>query len=186
MRTEQNSVVEMSSIQLIELNNSAETGEGNITDAQYVYIEHDPLVEMTTISLKQLKESFTIQLQQIKNKEIDLRQEGHVVAADAANILYKKIKQIYKEVLPSDAEQFKKECQHAIDEARPQLESHRGWKLTLSYLTLTATGLGVLVVLADIGHKLITGKHFSFFQTDAAQKLSALEEKIDEIAVLVI
>lgn len=78
---------------------------------------------------------------------------------------------------------FKAQCQNAIHKARPELEQHRGWKLTLSYLMITLmTGIGLLVALTDVAHKAYTGKHFSFFQTDTAQKMSNLEKAMEKIS----
>ncbi|MBL7481226.1 Dot/Icm T4SS effector Wip [Legionella bononiensis] len=150
-------------------------------DAQQSHVDQNELLKPTTISLDQLKQSFDEQLEQIKKKEKVLRQDGYTDAADAAKKLHQKITDSFNKTLPNNAEQFKKECKDAIDEALPQLENHRGWKLALNYLMLTATGIGVLVVLADMGHKLVTGKHLSFFKTDTAQKVSDLEKMVDEV-----
>ena len=150
-------------------------------DAQQSRVEQNNLLKPTTISIDQLKQSFDDQLELIKKKEKVLRQDGYTDAANAAKLLHQKITHSFNNTLPNNAEQFKKECKDAIDEARPQLENHRGWKLALHYLMLTATGIGVLLVLADMGHKVATGKHLSFFKTDTAQKVSDLEKMVDEV-----
>lgn len=76
--------------------------------------------------------------------------------------------------------QFQKDCNHAIEIARPALESHRGYKLILSYFLLFMTGIGALILFADLANKAITGKHCRFFQTDTAQKVSHLEELLNQ------
>jgi hypothetical protein len=133
-----------------------------------------------SFSLENLKQTFKKQLDAIKEKEGILRKDGHVLAADAAHRLYKTINESYKINLPNDLKQFQEDCKTAIQKARIHLEKHRGWKLLLSYLMLTITGLGIFV-LADIRHHQVTGKHFSFFQTKSAQKLDHLEEKINRL-----
>ncbi|MBA3535491.1 MAG: hypothetical protein H0T84_02605 [Tatlockia sp.] len=138
-------------------------------------------MEETKISLEDLKQSFQIQLADIRHKGKILGQKGHTDAAAAAEKLYKKLSGSYADTLPHNVELFKTECKAAIEESRYELESHREWKLVLSYLALTVTGIGVLVVLADVGHKLFTGKHFSFFQTDTAKQVSLLEETVDQV-----
>ncbi|ASQ46937.1 leucine-rich repeat domain-containing protein [Legionella clemsonensis] len=136
---------------------------------------------MVSLSQKELKASLEAQLKAIARKEEDLKLRFHFKAANAVGKLHKKIMQSYRNTLPVNVVQFKKECKDAIDEARPHLENHRGLKLHLKYLAFTVTGLGALIVLADIGYKQVTGKHFSFFKTDTAQKLSALEKILDEV-----
>jgi hypothetical protein len=158
-----------------------EKPEEDILDEQNDEVEQEPLVKVTTISLGELKQSFEEQLQKIKLKEGILRNKGHSEAAEAAKILHDKISTSYRTTLPINVDQFKKECKKAIAESRSELESHREWKLVLSYLALTITGLGVLVILADVGYKLATGKHFFFFQTDTAERVSDLEETIDQV-----
>ena len=120
-------------------------------------------------------------LSEITNKETVLRTAGHIYAAYTAKNLHEKLSKSYKETFPKNIEQFKQECKEAINEARPQLETHRGWKLTLSYLMLAITGVGALLVVADVAQKYSTGKHFSFFQTDSAQKVYALEEILNKV-----
>jgi hypothetical protein len=124
---------------------------------------------------------FENQLKGIAKKERVLRQEGHHAAADAARTLHQTISTSYQNVFPKNRHQFKEVCQKAFNDARPHLEPHRGWKLILSYLALALTGVGCLIILADLGYKQATGTHFRWFQTDTAQKLSTMENTLTSV-----
>ena len=128
--------------------------------------EENPSLDPTILSLDQLKKSFEEQLKAISEAAQILYGRGETAAGDAAYLLYKKINDSYQNNIINNlnVEQFKIDCTYEISEARPQLERHRGWKRILRYLACTITGIGFLFVLADVGHKLITGKHLHSFK----------------------
>lgn len=122
------------------------------------------------------KSDFEKYLYFLKKKGAFFVRNHQMAAAEVVETLYQQLMYSYINTLPQNGLQFQNECRQAIQAAHTELEQHRGWKLILSYLLLTATGLGALVVLADVGYHYATGQHFSFFQTTTEKQLHALEK----------
>ena len=140
------------------------------------------IVNPNVIQLSDLDQYFLCQLQEINAKEIYLRSNGHIVAANSARDLYYDVHAALTELTRGsiDIDMFKCRCTDKINIARPELEKHRGWKQLLGNLALAVIGLGVLYVAAGLVHKAVTGK-FLFFKTDSANKLDKLEQSINNI-----
>jgi hypothetical protein len=144
-------------------------------------IANECMARARPLQREALTQAFEMHLDKIKKKIIPFRKNGHDEAANAIEALYKKIKQSYDHTLPINGVKFKQDYERAIADARSELESHRGYKLALGYTMCVLTVLGILIVLIDLGHLYATGKHLSFFQTDSAQHLVALEDALDEL-----
>lgn len=140
----------------------------------------DEEIKPTVITLTQLDDYFLAQLKEIKKKEKDLRDRGYTKAADKAKILYETVLKAHTALIEKkiDIPIFKERCTKAIDKARSELETHRGWKQVLGNLALAVIGLGVLYLIAGLIHKATTGK-FLFFKTDSADKVDQLEKAIN-------
>jgi len=134
-------------------------------------------------SLSNLLTSLNSQLIGLDEKAEILRKKNKMKAADAVSLLTNTIRGFTQQLNKDEvlAPQYSNDCQAAITTARKVLENHRSYKLALSYLALTITGIGLAVVIGDIGYKAHTGKHLTFFQTDTAQKVSKLEEIVSRI-----
>lgn len=74
--------------------------------------------------------------------------------------------------------QFKQHCTNLIEEAKEELETHRGFKQILGNIMLAILGAGVLYLIAAGIHLAATGK-FLFFKTDSMNKIDAVEESIE-------
>ena len=127
--------------------------------------------------------AFEEQLEIIKNKAPQLKEEGHDVAANAADVLSVHITEQSRKffTLEISEQAFKSSCTDAINRARPALEAF-GWKEILGNLVLAILGLGVFYAAAGLINYSTKG-HFLFFRMDAAQKTDVLEEKISEMTL---
>lgn len=133
----------------------------------------DTILAMYT---QQYKSDFEKHLYFLKKKGAFLAKNHQVAAAEAVETLYQQLMYRYINIITQNGLQFQNECKQAIKCARKELDQHRGWRLRLSYLLLSATGVGFPVVLADAGYHYATGKHFSFFQTNTDKQLTILEK----------
>ena len=145
-------------------------------------LEIDVQQQVTVITLSELHQYFLSQLKDIKAKEKELRSNGHIVAADYAQDLYKTIEDKHEELTKEkiNIQTFQDSCTDAIKIARPELEKHRGWKQVLGNLALAVVGIGVLYVIAGLINKAVTG-NFLFFKTDSANKIDQLEQSVKSI-----
>lgn len=148
-------------------------------------LEPEKEVKPTVIALPDIQRYFLSQLDEIKTKEQDLRNRGHIKAANIASNLHKKLADKHNEFIEGkiNTQTFKNSCTDAINTARPELEKHRGWKQVLGNLALAVVGLGALYVVAGLINKAATG-NFLFFKTDSANKLDKLEQAIEPITSL--
>ncbi|WP_367608165.1 Dot/Icm T4SS effector Wip [Legionella sp. W05-934-2] len=140
----------------------------------------------TVINLEDMQRIFVANLDLIDAKRKEFLARGEQDAFQAADKLYDTVKWQYdnltklKDKTPQDIEQFKKNCQTAINDARPVLEKHRGWKQILGHLALAVIGLGVFYAIGLAAYK-ISGAQFSIFKTDSHKKLDALEESLNNM-----
>lgn len=148
-------------------------------------LDHKKEVKPTVIALPDIQRYFLSQLNEIKTKEQDLRNRGHITAANIALNLHEKLEDKHNKFIEGkiDPQTFKNSCTDAVNTARPELEKHRGWKQVLGNLALAVVGLGVLYVVAGLINKAATG-NFLFFKTDSANKLDKLDQTIESIASL--
>lgn len=129
---------------------------------------------------------FYEQLEVIEKKAAELRAAGHLKAAEKAEKLHE---QLYKGSVQYfnnriNDEQFGTLCHQAIKKARPELETHRGWKQVFGNLALAIIGLGIGYVAAGLINLAVTG-HFLFFNTDSANKLNEMEKVVNQIVPVV-
>lgn len=132
-----------------------------------------------SIKMDASKTRFYAQLAIIHTKALELRQNGHIKAANEADQLYltlDKNAELYFDNRLTKAE-FRDICTDAINTARPELETHRGWKQIIGNLCLAIAGLGIGYVVASLINKAVTG-NFLFFRTDSAYKLDKMETTI--------
>lgn len=137
-------------------------------------------IKPAVISLPELQQQFLSLLDKIKIKELDLRDRGYAVAADRAKELHGLIQEKHSDLIEGkiDNPTFKRDCIDAINQARPELEQHRGWKQILGNLAFAIVGLGILYVAAGLINKAVTGS-FLFFKTESAKKVEQLEGAIN-------
>ncbi|KTD31655.1 Dot/Icm T4SS effector [Legionella moravica] len=74
---------------------------------------------------------------------------------------------------------FKTQCVASIDQARPELERHRGLKQLLGNIVLAVIGLGVVYLAAAALNKAVTG-NFLFFKTNTAKIVDEIKSNVDE------
>ncbi len=151
----------------------------NISEAAVDSQRQRLLLGPTMMTRNAYVNDFQIQLIALCQKERALRRNGHLESADAAKTMTETITQSYEQNFRTNVGRFQEECNAAIATARPQLETHRGWKRVLSYLLLIISVVGIYPVIADIQHKKATGKHLPFFQTDSAKKMDDIEKTVE-------
>lgn len=136
----------------------------------------------TVITSTELQSYFSLCLEQIQSKARALQKRGETQAAECAQELHSDVSDYYHDLITNkiDTETFAARCYAAIDFARPELETHRGWKQVLGNLALAVVGLGVLYVMAGLINKATTG-NFLFFKTDSANKVDQLEQAVNSI-----
>lgn len=88
------------------------------------------------------------------------------------------------ELEKKDLATFQLACTKAIEKARPELETHRGWKEVLGNLALAVLGVGIVYAIAGLINKAATG-NFLFFKTDSEAKLDKLEEALKDICQVI-
>ncbi len=69
--------------------------------------------------------------------------------------------------------EFKANCMKSINDARPELEKHRGWKQLLLNTAQILSGIGIV---AGIVNYKVNKQFFFKVKTDSAKKLDALEK----------
>ena len=79
---------------------------------------------------------------------------------------------------PGDYETFKSNCEGHVKDARQVLDHHRGWRKIL-------LNIFAIIITAGVGYALAAGINiaikgrFTFFSTDSSEKLSEIEEFIE-------
>ncbi|QEY52381.1 hypothetical protein [Legionella longbeachae] len=164
-------------------------------DTAVINQEHpiEPVTQATDEELSLIDIEFTPrmvrfyeQLEIIEKKAAELRAAGYLKAAEKAEELHK---QLYKGSVQYfndriDNEKFSILCHKAIKAARPELETHRGWKQVFGNLALAIVGVGIGYVAAGLINLAFTG-HFLFFNTDSANKLNEMEKVVNQIVPVV-
>lgn len=164
-------------------------------DTAVINQEHpiEPVTQATDEELSLIDIEFTPrmvrfyeQLEIIEKKAAGLRAAGYLKAAEKAEELHK---QLYKGSVQYfndriDNEKFSILCHKAIKAARPELETHRGWKQVFGNLALAIVGVGIGYVAAGLINLAFTG-HFLFFNTDSANKLNEMEKVVNQIVPVV-
>jgi hypothetical protein len=109
-----------------------------------------------------------------------------VHAAEKAEYCYAQLKNFADEYFdneknPAYYRRFQNESLKVINDVRPELEKHRGYKQILGNITLGILGLGVVYGLACVINKAVTGNYL-FFKTASANILNNLESSFKKIA----
>lgn len=120
-------------------------------------------------------------LGQLEKKHAQLIKENASERAQLIENLYKKLNnelKIFQKGQNSLAD-FKIECNHAIQEVRPHLEIHRGWKELFSNLLAGIATLGIIYAVNYFNSK---GNSLFFkVNTDSINKLNELTHAIADI-----
>lgn len=122
-----------------------------------------------------------IELDTFDEKAKELLRRGHKKAGTQASwvvfVVRELIKFDFQEVKNNNFD-YKANALAVINEAKPELEKHRGCKKLLGNLLLLILTLGT----AHIANKIVN-KHFLFFrETDSSKKLKQLEHTISKLA----
>ena len=158
-------------------------------DGEYIVLASDESQLLQALSEKTSEVArcvFMEALDILAEKIADLSKRKETGAHHAASELYTKLADagaLYFESAPTEQsyQQFKVTCDDGFQEARPELEKHRGWKQILGNLAFLILGLGVGYIVAVGINKVATG-HFLFFsKTTSAEKLDLIEEAIRRI-----
>ena len=129
--------------------------------------------------------SFVIQLEIMKQKTEELIKKAKVnsnyeTAALKAKKLTDSLTKYFNQFLINkNPQEFKIKCMRSINKTKETLETHRGWKQIVGNIILAISGLIIFYACATLYNKKTTGR-FLFFQTDSANKLNQLQEKLDD------
>lgn len=119
-----------------------------------------------------------VQLDTLEIKAMDLEKRGHKLATAEVKCLVSKLRSLnqwYFIDKKINGDLYKTTALKFINESRPLLEQHRGYKQILGNLILFILTAGSVFLL----NKVCTG-HFLFFkETDSANKINALTDKIN-------
>lgn len=129
--------------------------------------------------------TFDAQLEILKNRAAQLRQDSYFSEADAADLLYINITAKATEFFDSPGISevvFKEYCEDHINTARSVLDRF-GLNEILGNLALAILGLGVGYAALCLINRVVTG-HFLFFRRDAAKEIDQLQDKISKVHVL--
>lgn len=137
--------------------------------------------ESDKLPFKQLRD---LQLRSIESKAIQLENSGELVAARVAKTLHNTIKINYDKFDKDEIsfDEFKKNCNAAIDIARPELQKHRGWSQVLHELVIIIAN-SVTFGAASAISILSTSKLWFLNSpvTDSHKKLDTLKSQLDEL-----
>jgi hypothetical protein len=118
-----------------------------------------------------------VQLDTLEMKSLDLACRGHsLAAAEIKGIAFevRNLNRWYFSEKKIDYNDYKARALQAINEGRPVLEKHRGYKQILGNLALLILTVGTAFLI----NKACTG-HFLFFkQTESAKQINALNQTI--------
>jgi hypothetical protein len=118
-----------------------------------------------------------LQLDSLEKKADDLTHRGHTLAASEAKhmvTLLRCLNHMYFKEKRIGYYDYKSKALDIVNQARPELEQHRGYKEILGNLIFLISTLGA----AFIVNKVVNG-HFLFFQkTDSAKQLDAISQAL--------
>lgn len=158
----------------------------NTTDFDFTHVELQTQVPREVIEIPEDHQSFSDLLNSLDDKADALCENHYYMAANKAHELHYELNRYYKLFLENELsdEEFKTRSITALDNARPELETHRGFKQILANIGLAIIGLGAIYVAAGLVNLAITGGKYFFFQfeTESAKKLNELEQAIHQIA----
>lgn len=137
-------------------------------------------------------DQFLIYRDKLWKKQQDLRDRGHITAANQAEDLHRKLS-VYAQTYLNDLanpnisspekkyEDFKTKSLRAISKARGELETHRGWKRFLVNFAACIASLIIFFPLVLKVHHHYK-KHYLFFdRTSSHKKLDKLENSINHL-----
>ena len=139
--------------------------------------------DMQKIFHKQFNKAIHVLQEKMADFQSDPKlQEAHKAASKLYSDLEKQGKDFFKgKPSREDYELFKSNCEEHIKDARKVLDQHRGWKKIV-------LNIFAMIVTAGIGYAIAAGINiaikgrFTFFSTDSSEKLSELEEHIENKA----
>lgn len=129
------------------------------------------------------RDKLTPQLALIKNKAEQLKIDGHFKAAQRASDLYNTISaaaELYFSGTLSK-EDFKGQCDTAIQLARPELERHRGWSEALINLGLVLAGL-IGFVIKGIANYANNRSCLFVHETQSSKLVKGLWAIVEDVA----
>ena len=128
--------------------------------------------------LDEKKCKFAIQLDIVEKKAKQLRQDGHITAADKADTLRKNLinhsQAYFSSPELANYQVFKREVRKDIEEVYEELSLHRGWKRLLGNIALAILGFGILYLAA-----VMWNRNVFFNKTDSAEKLDKLQHLVE-------
>ncbi|KTC89078.1 hypothetical protein [Legionella cincinnatiensis] len=123
-------------------------------------------------------------LHEIKNKATAFKNNNQPEAAKVASQLHTRLFTASMEyfkaqyVTQKNYKIFNELCTNAIDEARPVLEKHRGWKDFFAKLIVGIATLGIVPAALAIKSKIQTGSFsFRLLKTASQKQLDCIEEQ---------
>lgn len=119
-----------------------------------------------------------VQLETLEMKALDLYRRGHQLAATEVKSVVLELRylnQWYFSEKKIDYDNYKARAFKIINESRPVLEKHRGYKQILLNLILLILTIGVIFLF----HKTVSGDFLFFKQTESAKQLDKLEQVVD-------
>ncbi len=152
---------------------------------QYLSKVFSCLPGKTELAIQHMEKiDFDKHFQSIRSKWLEMEQKAHLrpnsnyrKAADTAKTLIIQMVQATDELFQSGTainqrklSIFNRSCINAIDEAKPVLEKHRGWRGVFAVL--------LLVLTFPISLPLYAAGLFFSIKTDSARKLQAFEESL--------
>lgn len=118
-----------------------------------------------------------LELDKFAKKALDLSYRGHNLAAREADTIVSRLRDLnhwHFNKRRIGYYDYKFRALEIINEGRPELEKHRGYKMLLGNLILLISTIGT----AFIGNKAVNG-HFLFFQkTESAKQLDEISQTL--------
>jgi hypothetical protein len=123
-----------------------------------------------------------IQLDALFKKSEDLlRRHCNSAAGEAKYLIFdlRSLNRWYFEEKKINEDEYKSRALTIINEARPVLEQHRGFKQLLGNLVLLILTLGTAFII----NKAVNGQFLFFQKTDSAQKLDDLTQTVSQLSL---
>lgn len=124
-----------------------------------------------------------IQLDNLKFKSNDLIMRGHTYAAREIDLLIFHLRTLNKWYFVEgkiDGEDYKQRALKTINDSKPILEQHRGYKKIVGNLILFILTLGAIFIIK----KAITGEFLFFQKTDSAKQIKSITENINNSIIV--